>query len=54
MNGDTIFYYYYFFWAFVSFCVMLLSTCLHKTDLDHCGLSESEVVVQMRVINTLL
>lgn len=35
------------------FCLFFsssLSTCLHMTDLDHCGMSVSEVMVQMRVV----
>lgn len=30
--------------------LFILSTCLHMTDLYHCGMSVSEVVVQMRVV----
>lgn len=35
---------------FVWLIFIFSSTCLHMTDLDHCGMSVSEVVVQMRVV----
>lgn len=43
---------YFFFFLFILF--LFLSTCLHMTDFDHCGMSVSEVVVQMRVVERYL